>query len=114
MSKCMLIDDNGDSRIVEATEVSEMNALIGSDSFDGIRLPDGAVIYVDDVGLFKELPANMVASILATETRKLPTILVGKALVCGVDENGNQSDVPDWVLKWKFQLDMDTSIAENN
>lgn len=114
MMKCMLIDEDGASTMVDVDGPVSINGKLGSDAFDGLRLSDDAVVFVDDTGLFKELPANLAASILATETRKVPTVLVGKALVCGVREDGEDADVPDWVVSWKMQLDIETTMAENN
>jgi hypothetical protein len=110
----MLIDEEGNSTIVEARGHECINSLIGSDMFDAVRISGDAVVYVDDIGLPKELQANLVASILATEARRVPTVFVGKALVCGVDENGGDADVPDWVVAWKFKIDLETSVAEDN
>lgn len=56
-------------------------------------------IVVDDLGLYRKLPPNELATSLLSVFRLLDTFLAGPAVVIGSDWEGDDVDVPDWTIE---------------
>jgi hypothetical protein len=95
---CALVDWTGDTS-------EKIHNYIG-DYFETSTLwmpyrvgPLGAVLYVDDRGLHKELPFNPRAACLRGLFYTGPATIVGPAVVSGFDEHGDTQNVPSHIVE---------------
>lgn len=91
--------------------VESMNEVIGSDTFDLVRFADDADMFVDDAGLLKNRPINLIATAIGVESGK-SSVIVGDVLILGHDGNGESIDCPAWVAKMLAELQADISREE--
>lgn len=83
--------------------VESMNEVIGSDTFDLVRFADDADMFVDDAGLLKNRPINLIATAIGVESGK-SSVIVGDVLILGHDGNGESIDCPAWVAKMLMEI----------
>lgn len=85
--KNLLIDPV--ERTVEEVEredgLKSIYALILCDCIDGIQMPNGDIIYVDDEGLMKNHKRFWAIP-------GFNQFIAGRGLICGIDEEGNDVD----------------------
>lgn len=109
MVRAAVLYTDGTMELKEFNESTEYADAIGG-WLAGVKLftamgEDAPVyIYVDDEGLLKKLPHNTVASGLSFMLGNTPH-LVGTAIVVGgADEDGNDTDIPEWVLSFLTEV----------
>ena len=92
--KAILIDPR-DRTVTEVERpgksYKEINALIGADLFDVVRLGNGHVIYVDDEGLINGRINRDGCYMLKSTAQRHSCLLVGPGLVCGTTVDGDKA-----------------------
>lgn len=84
-----------------AGTLDELQGLVGG-CIECVTIGDGAHLYIDDEGKFKDVPTvNRVASSLVEHY--FPgflnrDVIVGNAIVLGSTDDGNEADVPVAIL----------------
>ena len=69
---------------------------------EGVRLKDEAFMYVNEEGKMRDLPFNDLATQLWVESYGRTDYIVGDVAIVGDDGSGDESDVPEWVVKRFF------------
>ena len=102
---------------MEAVEINgydELKAQLDGGWIEGLRLSDDAFGYVDEEGIMKGLPYNEVATELCTRLKtglQQGDFIKGTMIVVGTpDENGDDTDCPDYIIALSGQ-DVETTVS---
>jgi hypothetical protein len=99
--------------VVEINGYDELKAQLDGGWLEGLRLSDDAFAYVDEEGIMKGLPYNAVATELCTRLKtglQQGDFIKGTMIVVGTpDENGDETDCPDYLLALTGQ-DVETTL----
>jgi len=89
--------------VVEINGYDELKAQLDGGWIEGLRLSDDAFAYVDEEGIMKGLPYNAVATELCTRLKtglQQGDFIKGTMIVVGApDDNGDETDCPDYLLE---------------
>jgi len=100
--------------VVEINGYDELKSHLDGGWIEGLRLADDAFAYVDEEGIMKKLPYNAVATELCTflETGlQQGDFIKGTMIVVGSpDENGDDTDCPDYIIALSGQ-DVETTVS---
>lgn len=102
----IVITTAGRFRPVFVNGVDAINEMIGGDTFDIIRFAGDADMFVDDSGLLKNRPVNLIATAIGVESGKT-SVVVGDVLILGHDGFGESIDCPKWVAEMLTQMKSD-------
>lgn len=117
-ARMLVIETNGTTRLVENADYHAINAAVGG-WIEGIPVDADVRIYVNEEGKLNGLPANPVADefwaeVFPREHRMPGDFLVGPVAIFGPeDDEGDSTDVPDWVLA-RFDVSLDTGAYNEN
>lgn len=86
------------------TNLNDFHAIVGG-FIEHITLRPGWGLYINDNGKYLGLPLNETASALYKLSRPSTTdYIVGPAILCGMNEEGDDTDVPAHVISWMEQV----------
>lgn len=80
--------------------------------FDVVRMDDETDMFVDDEGLLRNAPVNMLATALLIEKTGLKYTIFGDVIVLGNDKNGETIDAPNWVGEWVADMEKRLNFKE--
>lgn len=93
---------------IELASVHDFHAVLGG-YLEALPVGEGFTVFIDEDGKSKGLPHNaraeaIIRAMLAKYQRvMLPgDYIVGPAIFVGIDDNGDETDLPDSVLKEYF------------
>lgn len=105
MPKGIIIKPTEDPRVITIKDDSEIGKLLGG-WLEGVFPCKGIVCYVDEEGLMKNLPQNVLTTMALRRYSQLPTrqMIVGPSLWFGTLNaegvmDGETHDLPDAVIK---------------
>jgi len=104
-----------DGRVFEVTVGNNQDLYKELDNcrcFDVVRVDESTDMFIDDEGLLRDAPANLLASILLVQKTGLRYGIVGDVVVLGHDGQGETIDVPSWVRDWAANIEMKISPKE--
>lgn len=73
--------------------LERMQKIVGG-WIEPIQLPNGCLMYVNEEGRILDLPKNPLASVFCAVSGRPYDHIYGNAIVLGVDEEGQEADVP--------------------
>jgi hypothetical protein len=80
--------------------------------FDVVKIDDSTDMFIDDEGLLRDAPANLLASVLLVQKTGRRYGIVGDVIVLGHDGQGETINAPSWVRDWTANMEKKISPKE--